>query len=224
MNDNNVDELQKGSDFWNLWRKQNPKIRPDLRNVNFTSSFPSKLRDYGLPLFENTDFSNCDLHGVILRNGSYINCNFDRSDINWADFVDAYFEKCSFRNVSMRVSKIGSANFRNCIFENSDLSYCSAEETSFIGSIFINTRLEHMSLVKCDLENTKIENCFVYGTSTWDLNLNNSIQENIIITDDENDVISVDNLELAQFIYLLINNSKLRHVIETITSKVVLIL
>src|SRR5215208_961694 len=34
----------------------------------------------------------------------------------------------------------------------------------------------------------------------------------------------VDNLEVAQFIYLLLNNERLRQVIDTITSKVVLIL
>ncbi len=34
----------------------------------------------------------------------------------------------------------------------------------------------------------------------------------------------MDNLEVAQFIYLLLNNEKIRNVIDTITSKVVLIL
>jgi hypothetical protein len=36
--------------------------------------------------------------------------------------------------------------------------------------------------------------------------------------------ITVDNLEVAQFIYLLLSNEKIRSVIDTITSKVVLIL
>lgn len=36
--------------------------------------------------------------------------------------------------------------------------------------------------------------------------------------------ITVDNIEVAQFIYLLLNNEKIRSVIDTITSKVVLIL
>jgi hypothetical protein len=34
----------------------------------------------------------------------------------------------------------------------------------------------------------------------------------------------VDNLEIAQFIYVLLHNEKIRHVIDTITAKVVLIL
>jgi hypothetical protein len=36
--------------------------------------------------------------------------------------------------------------------------------------------------------------------------------------------ITTDDIEIAQFLYLLIHNEKLRKVIDTITSKVVLIL
>lgn len=219
-----LEKLQEGVNSWNLWREQNPIIRPSLRNVNFEKSLPNKKEIYNLPHFDHTDFSNCDLHGVSLRNGFYFNCVFDGSSINWADFVDGYFDNCSFRHVNMRVSKIGSARFINCIFEDSDLSYFSAEETGFKGSCFIRARLEHMSLVKCNFSGTIIDSCSVYGTSAWDLNVEDSEHKNLIITNDKSGVITVDDLELAQFIYLLINNQKIRGVIDTITSKVVLLL
>jgi hypothetical protein len=45
-----------------------------------------------------------------------------------------------------------------------------------------------------------------------------------VITTGDQPEITVDNLEVAQFIYLLLHNEKIRHVIDTITSKVVLIL
>lgn len=45
-----------------------------------------------------------------------------------------------------------------------------------------------------------------------------------MITRSHESVIQVDSLEVAQFIYLLLNNERIRHVIDTITSKVVLIL
>lgn len=217
-------KLQEGESSWNLWREQNPIIRPSLRNVNFEKSLPNKNEIYNLPHFDYTNFSNCDLHGVSFRNGFYFNCVFDGSSINWADFVDGYFKNCSFRNVNMRVSKIGSAQFIDCTFEDSDLSYCSAEETDFTGSCFLRTKLEHMSLVKCNLTGTRIDSCSVYGTAAWDLNIENSRHENIIITNDSSEVITVDDLELAQFIYLLINNKKIRNIIDTITSKVILLL
>jgi hypothetical protein len=46
----------------------------------------------------------------------------------------------------------------------------------------------------------------------------------LVITHLDEPVITVDNLEVAQFIYLLLHNEKIREVIDTITSKVVLIL
>jgi hypothetical protein len=45
-----------------------------------------------------------------------------------------------------------------------------------------------------------------------------------VITPHYEPVITVDNLEVAQFIYLLLYNEKIREVIDTITSKAVLIL
>src|SRR5205085_6673850 len=58
----------------------------------------------------------------------------------------------------------------------------------------------------------------------WNLELEGTKQENLVITDEGEPIITVDNLEVAQFIYLLLNNKKVREVIDTITSKVVLIL
>jgi hypothetical protein len=64
----------------------------------------------------------------------------------------------------------------------------------------------------------------VYGASVWNARLDGAIQSNLVITLHHESTIQVDNLEVAQFIYLLLNNERIRHVIDTITSKVVLIL
>jgi hypothetical protein len=46
----------------------------------------------------------------------------------------------------------------------------------------------------------------------------------LLITNLDEPVITVDDIEVAQFIYLLLNNQAIRKVIDTITSKAVLIL
>jgi hypothetical protein len=56
------------------------------------------------------------------------------------------------------------------------------------------------------------------------VNLQNAVQTSLVITPGYQPEITVDNLEVAQFIYLLLNNERIRHVIDTITSKIVLIL
>ena len=65
--------------------------------------------------------------------------------------------------------------------------------------------------------------CRIYGASAWDLILDGAKQQDLIITPEDEPAITVDNIEVAQFVYLLLHNQKIRDVIDT-TSKAVLIL
>jgi hypothetical protein len=65
--------------------------------------------------------------------------------------------------------------------------------------------------------------CRIYGVSAWGLKLERTKQQNLVITRRDEPEITVDNIEVAQF-YLMLNNQKVRDVIDTITSKVVLLL
>ncbi len=56
------------------------------------------------------------------------------------------------------------------------------------------------------------------------MNLRGAKQNYLIITPDNEPVITVDNVEVAQFVYLLLHNEKIRDVIDTIAKKGVLIL
>jgi len=151
-----------------------------------------------------------------MRNGTFIDCDF-------SDLVDSYCLRCNFSKAGLNVSKIGSGSFIACQFYGSDLSYCSAEETDFTGSKLIGANLSNMSLVKTNFTNATIESSCAYGVSVWDLNLEGCKQGNIYISQSSNSI-TVPTIELAQFISLLVNSKKLRDVIETITSRVVLIL
>ena len=76
------------------------------------------------------------------------------------------------------------------------------------------------------MTNASLNNCFVYGISVWDVQLVKTDQLNLSITDpSSNDsIITVDNLEVAQFIYLLLNHKKLRDVFNAVTERGVLLL
>jgi Pentapeptide repeats (8 copies) len=80
------------------------------------------------------------------------------------------------------------------------------------------------TLVETDFSGANLTDCSIYGISAWGLKLEGATQLNLLITPPNEAAITVDNLEIAQFIYLLLNNQKIRQVIDTITSKVVLIL
>jgi hypothetical protein len=80
-------------------------------------------------------------------------------------------------------------------------------------------------LVDANLKYANLNGSRVYGISAWNLEVNkNTKQSGLIITNPGEPTVTVDDLEVAQFIYLLLNRQKLRNVIDTITSKAVLIL
>ena len=196
---------------------------PELSQVNFEKEVRSGPGFYDLPHLSGFDLSGGNLTGVVLRNSLVERCSFDDCLINYADLCFSAFFECTFRSTNMRVTKIGSASFEECEFENADLAYCTAEETSFKGSHISGSSLNHVSLVKADLSDVVLHNTSVYGISAWDLELEGAKQSDLVIADDW-PTLTVDNIEVAQFICLLVKNSKVRDIIDTIVSKVVLIL
>ena len=85
--------------------------------------------------------------------------------------------------------------------------------------------LNETSLIKTNFSHANLSNCSIYGIAAWDIQLDEqTVQKNLTITPPDQPAITVDNLKIAQFIYLLLNNKEIREVIDTITSKVVLIL
>ncbi|MXY67235.1 MAG: pentapeptide repeat-containing protein [Acidobacteriia bacterium] len=222
-NEEHLNILRKGADGWNAWRVANRHVRPDLRGVNFEEDVRLGSGVYDLPDLSGFDFSGCDLHGIAWRNSIIERCNFDDCVIDSADLCFSNFLECTFRGTSMRVTRIGSASFEECVFEDADLAYCSAEETSFKRSRISGSSLNHVQLVKADLSDVVLHDTSVYGISAWDLELEGAKQSDLLISDDGPNL-TVDSVEVAQFISLLVMNSKIRGVIDTIISRVVLIL
>ena len=86
--------------------------------------------------------------------------------------------------------------------------------------------LSEANLVRAQLRGANLSRARVYGVSAWDLREAPSPenQRDLVITPEEEPDITVDDVEIAQFVYLMIQNKKIRSVIDTLTSKVVLIL
>ncbi len=109
-------------------------------------------------------------------------------------------------------------------FSEADLSKANLSGANLSKAILKGADLRQATLVETNLEGANLAACSVYGISAWNVRLEGAIQSNLVITPEEESAIQVDNLEVAQFIYLLLNNKRIRDVIDTITSKVVLIL
>ena len=114
---------------------------------------------------------------------------------------------------------LGRADLSGAYLSGAYVSLANLGEANLSGA-----NLRMATVVRTNLECADLTDCRVYGISVWNAGLDGAVQSNLVITPDGEPVIQVDNLEVAQFIYLLLNNTKIRDVIDTITSKVVLIL
>lgn len=118
------------------------------------------------------------------------------------------------RGADLRGIDLHNIDFNNTNLTEADLSGANLNGANLLGAI----------LVKTNMQRAFLSNCLIYGTSVWDVNVEEAIQFDLIITPPEEPIITVDNLKIAQFIYLLINNREVPNILDGLASKVVLIL
>jgi len=137
-----------------------------------------------------------------------------RLDLREADLRGVHLRGADLDDAVLRGADLRNADLSGADFHGADLSFANLRGAD----------LMYANLIETNCENTNFTNCKIYGISAWNLKLQGAIQSDLIITQDNEPIITVDNLEVAQFIYLLLHNEKIRDVIDTISRKVVLIL
>jgi uncharacterized protein YjbI with pentapeptide repeats len=132
-----------------------------------------------------------------------------RPDLTEANLTDANLVFADLRGADLRRANLIAANLVWARLGGADLS---------------GADLQGATLVDADLTNADLSGCRVFAVSAWGLKLEGAKQQNLIITKQNEPEITVDDIEVAQFVYLMLNNKKIRAVIDTITSKAALIL
>ena len=182
----------------------------------------------------STDFFKADLSDADLSDARLIEANIScakliRANLSWTKLMHTNFTEADLTGANLRGADLSNADFSDANLRQADLSDANLSHADFsdadlTGARLSNANLMGASLVNTNLTNAVLNDCKIFGVSAWQLELSGAEQKNLIITDVGEPTITVDDLEVAQFIYLLLNNQKIRRVIDTITSKVVLIL
>jgi hypothetical protein len=194
--DKQIKILMKGVEKWNKWRHDNPGIPVDLR---------------GAPL------DKADLHQANLAR---------ECDLTHAFLHDANLRGAHLSGATLVGTNFCRAHLCGAFLVGADLHRANLDRADLSGADLSNANLERTILVRTKVSQATFTGCRVYGASAWDLDLTDvKDQSNLRITrDDEPGRVTVDNLEVAQFVYLLLHNKKIKNVIDTIGEKGVLIL
>jgi uncharacterized protein YjbI with pentapeptide repeats len=219
-----------GIDEWNRFRKTYPNEPLVLSGVDFEGA---DLSGYNL---RDVQIVACDLSNVGLRHAKLNGARFGNVVLNEADLFDAQCDGGFFWNVRAKNANCEAASFANatlhevsfesCRFVHAVLFEARLSDSRFTGSDFTKAWFGRASAVKVNFNNTLLVDCDIHGFSIWDASLVGALQKDLVITDGTpgDPRVTVDDIELGQFLYLLLNNKNIQRAIDTITSKVVLIL
>lgn len=203
----------------------------DLSNANLSEAYLS-----------NANLFEANLCEAILREAYLFEANLSRVNLNGADMqwvylgqadlsgtymIEANLYEADLRGAYLIGTNLSDANLQRANLSGADIQAADLRRANLEGANLIGARL-----IRTNFEQANLTGCSIYGISCWELNLLAANQSNLAIanptqTNDPRAIgtnaITADNLEIAQFVYLLLNHKKIRQTIKG-ESEVVLIL
>lgn len=146
-------------------------------------------------------------------------------DLNGAALYKASLPGINLSHAFLRNADLGCTDLRKADLRGADIGWANISEARLDGANLSQANLAGCNLSETHFEDADLTGCQVYAISAWNLSLNaNTKQSNLVITKPDEPPLTTDNIRVAQFLYLILNNAEIRDVINTLTSKSVLIL
>jgi uncharacterized protein YjbI with pentapeptide repeats len=201
--------------------------------------------------FNGARLEGADLIGANLEEAQFVEAKMSEavlrhSTLEAANFLGADLRRANLGRIDGEDARFRRADLRGADFEKADLLMAHFSRARLVGSCLRDANLNRADLAGADLTGvdltgarmTGVNLCGatlhaakIYGLSAWDVTTDRHTRQSdlslappALLDDTTATDVTVDDLEVAQFTYLMLSNEKLRRVIDTITSKVVLIL
>jgi uncharacterized protein YjbI with pentapeptide repeats len=228
--------------------------KADLRGARLSGAIMDKanlfLANLGGSEMELVSLRSADCREAGFNGTNLVGANLERADLRQAEFVDANLKGADLRRADLRGARLNrvrlndadlrGAHLDDAVLADTDLSGAKLTAASLYRADLKNAnltkvRLWKANLVEADLEKailvgtslrkSDMSNAAVYGASVWDVDLYSTNQTGLLATSRESsERTTVDRLEVAQFIYLLLNNKTFTDTVNALGNKLVLIL
>jgi uncharacterized protein YjbI with pentapeptide repeats len=233
-----VSLLRQGTEVWNKWRSENPSVvRPD-----FTWAELNDIRIDSANL-DGAQLNHAKLNGASMSRTSFVKADLRSAEIRLAYFIDADLRSADFRQSMLMRTSFDKSNLEGALFDNADAREVGFWGASLVGASFARTNLmradftranltganlseaelSYAIFVDANLQEADVSGSSIYGISVWNCNVAGTNQKALAIGGSVS-ALTVDDLQLAQFVFLLLGNERLRDVLETVSKKAVLIL
>lgn len=191
----------------------------NLRKANFVDA---NLSDADL---SKADLTEADFSGANVYWANLSQANVCGTELSWVNLLRADLSKANISKANFTGSNLGNANLSEAKIFGANFSRVNLSHANLSGASINKVDLSYANLVEAVFNEAALSDCSIYGSSVWRVKLDRiKEQNNLRVTPNDEPAVYVDNLEVAQFVYLLLHNQKIRSVIDTIGEKGVLIL
>jgi uncharacterized protein YjbI with pentapeptide repeats len=178
----------------------------------------------GMAVLRGADLRDAILRGARLGSADLSGANLSGAALHGANLNRAHFDGANLSEANLSGANLRRAHFDRANLLRAGLNGANLTEANLSGANLNKADLSHASLVDADITNADLTGCRIYGVSAWNVKLSDTKQHDLVITAAHEPEVTVDNIEVAQFVYLLLHNEKIRDVIDTVGKKGVLLL
>jgi uncharacterized protein YjbI with pentapeptide repeats len=181
------------------------------------------------------DLHNADLSGATLSWAMLSGAKFFAADLSGANLTTSFLTGTDLSNAHLFAANLSRAHLSGANLSyadltradlsGADLNGANLRAADLEGANLTEANLSEASLISSNLQGANLTGSRIYGISVWNVTVGEGTkQQNLIITAEGEPEVTLDNIQVAQFVYLLLHNEKIRDVIDTIGRKGVLLL
>ena len=174
--------------------------------------------------FKNANLSAAKLARADLTEAHLEFATLDDADLSDANLTDTELWSASLQGTILTRAILDRAEASDAFVMGADLSFARLLDTDLEGADLSGADLSYATLVGTKLGRANLSGARVYGASAWDVEVEGANQSALVISDPNEPPVLCDDIEVAQFVYLLLNHRKLRKSIDAVTARGVLIL
>ena len=181
-NEEHLKILGQGVKVWNAWRKENPKVQPDLTEASLVRAD-----------LAGVDLTGADLTGAMLCQanladafaahlaGNPCSANLTRADLTRADLTRAHltaailvgvtFVDANLSGAGLTITDLSNANLDRALLSGADLVASHLVGANLVGANLVGADLENANLADTDLQRAQFATARLVGADLADAHL-----------------------------------------------------
>lgn len=212
-NPEHLAKLDEGRDAWNAWRRRHragrQRIVPQLADARLDGR---DLRGYDLSNANlwQAQMRRCRLEGASLYAAQMRGADLTAAVLDGADLKFAVLSRVDFTRAHLRRADLTGASLRRAVLKQADLR---------------DARLRHASIAEAVVTGAVLDGCELYGAGIWGLVGEPASERGLVMQADfESPAVTIDDLEAAQFLFVLLDNPRIAEAIDALSDRTVLLL